>query len=70
VLDTLPAEVLDLGVPVGGLAEGLAGELGLNAGTPVAQGGADAFVAQIGLGVVRPGKLAPGRSRPARCSSG
>jgi FGGY-family pentulose kinase len=58
VLDKLPAEVLDLGEPVAGLAEGQASELGLKPGTPVAQGGADAFVAQIGLGVVQPGKMA------------
>lgn len=58
VFDKLPGEVLDLGEPVGGLAEEPAGELGLRLGTPVAQGGADAFVAAIGLGVVRPGRLA------------
>jgi ribulose kinase len=32
--------------------------LGLPQGLPVAQGGADAFIAMIGLGVVRPGRLA------------
>jgi FGGY-family pentulose kinase len=58
VLDKLPSEVVDLGEPGGELAEGPAGELGLKPGTPVAQGGADAFVAQIGLGVVQPGKMA------------
>ena len=32
--------------------------LGLPAGIPISQGGADAFVAMIGLNVVRPGRLA------------
>ena len=32
--------------------------MGLPAGIPVAEGGADAFVAMIGLNVLRPGKLA------------
>ncbi len=36
----------------------VAEELGLPAGIPVAEGGADAFVAMIGLNVLRPGKLA------------
>jgi ribulose kinase len=58
VLEKLPREVLDLGVPVEGPAKGAAEELGLRPGTPVAQGGANAFVAQIGLGVVQPGRMA------------
>jgi ribulose kinase len=33
-------------------------ETGLLAGTPVAQGGADAFVGMVGLGVVAPGSVA------------
>jgi ribulose kinase len=32
--------------------------MGLKEGTPVAEGGVDAFVAALGLGVVEPGKLA------------
>jgi ribulose kinase len=56
--EKVPTEVVDLGAPVEGLAAGAAQELGLNAGIPVAQGGGDAFVAQIGLGVVNPGKMA------------
>jgi ribulose kinase len=58
VLEKLPGDVLDLGVPVEGLAKGPAEELGLRPGTPVAQGAADAWAAQIGLGVVQPGKMA------------
>jgi FGGY-family pentulose kinase len=58
VFDKLPAEVLDMGVAVEGLSGQAADELGLRPGTPVAQGGADAFVGQIGLNVVSPGKMA------------
>jgi FGGY-family pentulose kinase len=58
VFDKLPPEVLDLGTPVEGLSKAAAEELGLKAGTPVAQGGGDAWVGQIGLNVVSPGKMA------------
>jgi len=58
LLDKLPSEVLDLGVPVGGLTPEAAEHLGILAGTPVAEGSADCLVAQIGLGVVAPGKIA------------
>ena len=58
VLDKLPADVLDLGVPVAGLSRQAAEDLGLKPGTPVAQGPADAWAAQLGLGVVEPGKMA------------
>jgi ribulose kinase len=50
--------VLDLGAVVGGLREVVADELGLHAGTPVAEGGIDAHVGALGLGVVEPGMLA------------
>ncbi|MCL6437610.1 MAG: hypothetical protein K6T51_03280 [Rubrobacteraceae bacterium] len=58
VLTKFPDRVLDQGEIVGGLREEAAAELGLRAGTPVAEGGVDAFVAALGLGVVEPGKLA------------
>jgi FGGY-family pentulose kinase len=58
VFDKLPPEVLDLGTPVEGLGKEAAEELGLKAGTPVAQGGGDAWVGQIGLNVVSPGRMA------------
>jgi FGGY-family pentulose kinase len=58
VFEKLAPEVLDLGCPVEGLSDEAAGELGLRAGTPVVQGGGDAWVGQVGLGVVRPGRLA------------
>ena len=53
-----PAEVLDLGDVVGGLTRPAAEHLGLPADLPVVQGGADAFIGMIGLGVVQPGSLA------------
>ncbi len=58
VFDKLPADVLDLGTPVGGLTEAAASWLGLAPGTPVAQGPADAWAGQLGLGVVTPGRFA------------
>ncbi|MGE0716789.1 MAG: ribulokinase [Alphaproteobacteria bacterium] len=53
-----PSEILRLGEVVGGLTARAAEHLGLPPGLPVAQGGADAFIAMIGLGVVRPGRMA------------
>ncbi len=53
-----PAKVLDLGQVIGGLTARAAQHLGLPQGLPVVQGGADAFVGMVGLGVVRPGSLA------------
>lgn len=58
VFDKLPDEVLDLGATVGELSVNAARVLGLRPGIPVAQGSADAWAGQIGLGVVTPGKLA------------
>lgn len=58
VLDKFPPSVMDLGEVVGGLRREAAEELGLQAGTPVAQGALDAYSGALGLGVVEPGKLA------------
>lgn len=58
VLAKFPQRVLDMGVVVGPLLPVVAEELGLPAGIPVAEGGADAFVAMLGLNVVEPGKMA------------
>lgn len=58
LLERFPKEVLPMGEVIGGLTGEAAADLGLPAGLPVAQGGADAFVAMVGLGVVRPGQLA------------
>ena len=58
LIDKFPQRVLNLGEVVGPLAPQAAKALGLPAGIPISQGGADAFVAMIGLNVVRPGRLA------------
>jgi ribulokinase len=57
-LDKFPSRILRLGEVVGSLRPAAAAALGLRAGIPVGQGGADALVAMIGLGVVEPGKMA------------
>lgn len=54
----LPSRVLDLGAVAGRLTPCAAEELGLAAGLPVAEGGADAFVAMAGLDVLEPGRMA------------
>jgi FGGY-family pentulose kinase len=53
-----PGEMVAPGESLGGLTAEAAAHLGLREGTPVAQGGADAFIAMIGLGVTEPGDLA------------
>ena len=53
-----PQEVVAPGEPVGALTAAAADHLGLAASTLVVQGGADAFIGMIGLGVARPGQLA------------
>ena len=58
LIEKFPQNVLDLGTVVGGLREEAAEELGLRPGTPVAQGGVDAYVAMVGLDVLAPGKTA------------
>jgi len=58
LLGKFPEVVLDMGTVVGELRQEAAEELGLRAGIPVAEGGADAFVAMIGLNVLTPGKMA------------
>ena len=54
----LPADVLDLGVTLAPLSPASAAHLGLRPGTPVAVGGADAFVGMVGLNVLAPGQAA------------
>jgi FGGY-family pentulose kinase len=58
LLDKYPGDVHDLGDPVGELRRDVAEELGLRPGTPVAEGGVDAYTGALGLGVVEPGSLA------------
>ena len=58
VLEKFPQRILDLGGLVGHLNADIADELGLPAGIPVGQGGIDAMIAMVGLGVVKPGKMA------------
>lgn len=53
-----PTEIVAPGQPIGGLTNSAAAHLGLNPGTTVVQGGADAFIGVIGLGVTQPGELA------------
>jgi ribulose kinase len=58
LLEKFPDDVLPMGEVIGPLTSSAAEHLGLPIDTPVVQGGADAFVAMVGLGVVKPGRLA------------
>jgi FGGY-family pentulose kinase len=58
LMEKYPPNLTDLGVVVGDLRAEAASELGLRAGTPVAQGGIDAYLGALGLGVVEPGQVA------------
>ena len=53
-----PGEVLAPGAVIGPLTAAAAEHLGLPRSVQVAQGGADALIGMIGLGVARPGQLA------------
>ena len=57
LIQKLPPRVMSMGEFVGGLTEQAAEEMGLKAGIPVGEGGADAFVGVIGLNAVQPGKM-------------
>lgn len=57
-LEKYPRKLVELGTVLGGLEKGVAGELGLKPGIPVACGGVDAHAGALGLGVVEPGRLA------------
>lgn len=56
--EKLPKEVLPMGAHIGPLTAEAAAHLGLCAGIPVGEGGADAFVGVIGLNAILPGKMA------------
>ncbi|MGV8876301.1 MAG: FGGY-family carbohydrate kinase [Rhodoglobus sp.] len=58
LIEKLPDTVLAMGTRVGTLSASAQEELNLPASVSVVTGGADAFVAQVGLGVVNPGALA------------
>lgn len=53
-----PKDIVAPGAVIGPLLPEAAAHLGLRPGTPVVQGGADAFIGMIGLGVTQPGELA------------
>jgi FGGY-family pentulose kinase len=57
IFKKFPKETFDLGEHVGGLTKSAADQLGLLPGTPIGQGGVDAFIGLIGLGVDKAGKL-------------
>jgi ribulose kinase len=58
LFDKWPADVIAPGGVIGTLTAEAASHLGLNSGVKVVQGGADAFLGMIGLGVTAPGQLA------------
>ncbi len=58
LLEKFPQNVLDMGVVAGTLRRDAAEELGLRPGMPVAEGGIDAYVGALGLGMVEPGVMA------------
>lgn len=53
-----PGRVLAPGTVIGGLTREAAAHLGLAPEVPVVQGGSDAFIGMIGLGVTQPGEMA------------
>jgi len=58
LLDKWPRTFVDPGAIIAPLSRVAAEALNLPAGIPVVQGGADAFIAMAGVGVVRPGSIA------------
>ena len=58
LLDKWPQRMVQMGELVGSLTAAAATELGLLPGTPVIQGGPDAYVGMVGLGAVVPKRLA------------
>jgi ribulose kinase len=53
-----PRTIVSVGEIIGELTSEAAKHMGLVEGTPVVQGGADAFIGMVGLGVISPGQLA------------
>ncbi len=56
VLDRVPLDVVPVGALAGGLCREAAVALGLLEGTPLFEGGSDAFIGLLGLGVAGPGQ--------------
>lgn len=61
--------MIKLGEIVGSLTPQAAADLGLPEGLPVAQGGADAFIGMLGLGVINPGQMVGIELQPERTGS-
>ncbi len=57
ILDKVPAEVFGVGEIIGEIEPGIAAEIGLPPCTVVVQGGSDAYVGTLGLGVVHEGDV-------------
>jgi FGGY-family pentulose kinase len=57
-IDKFPKTVLRMGEPVGKIHPKAAAETGLSKDTVIIQGGADAYTGMLGLGTVKPGRLA------------
>lgn len=57
LVEKLPATCAGMGDIIGSLTREAAQHLGLDEGTPVAQGGPDAFVGMVGLGCIYPQQL-------------
>lgn len=58
LMEKWPREIVAPGEVIGGLTAGAAAHLGLSAGLPVVEGGADAFIGMVGLGVTNAGEMA------------
>ncbi len=58
LLSRVPTRIVKIGETVGGLTREMAEATGLAAGTPVAGGGADAFIGVIGINALKPGTAA------------
>src|SRR5262249_52759924 len=58
LLEKWPKRIVPLGKGESGLTAKAAEQLGLKLGTPVAQGGVDAYLGMLGMGAVGPGDLA------------
>jgi ribulose kinase len=57
LISKIPQQILPAGEKVGGLTSEAAAALGLPESTPVIQGGGDAFVALLGMGVTQLGEI-------------